>query len=67
MGKQENRQTNQFPGKGKAEGENLMKNEKNYFEFFFKFLLDFYRNNFVANLTVTKKLTGNTRRKGETS
>ena len=48
MGKQENRQTNQFPGKGKAEGENLMKNEKNYFEFFFKFLLDFYRNNFVA-------------------
>ena len=24
-----------------------MKNEKNYFEIFFKFSLDFYRNNFV--------------------
>jgi hypothetical protein len=41
MGKQENRQTNQFPGKGKAEGENLMKNEKNYFEFFLNFYLTF--------------------------
>ena len=27
-----------------------MKNEKNYFEIFFKFSLDFYRNNFVAKI-----------------
>jgi hypothetical protein len=27
-----------------------MKNEKNYFEIFFKFSLDFYRNNFVVSI-----------------
>ena len=33
-----------------------MKNEKNYFEIFFKFSLDFYRNNFVDYIILTMDL-----------